>query len=265
NSKPGEGNDVAYAVVAKSPSHEGITYNADQKFVMDHVLSNGQIVSAVSGAAFAPGNYYHVAGVVSRTEGSVRIYVNGRQEGAGSFPPGGAPKDFKNETWKLGIAAPGGGAARWSADGIIDDVRLYNRALQTADLRTIAGLSGGNAPAVVITNPLPGEKFDINATVNLTATVTPGDRIAKLEFFAGSTLLASKTSPPFSFAWNKVAGGSYTITAKATDRQGTVYASTPLTIKVGSPALYRAINLGGPAARVGDVDFEARGAKKLSQ
>jgi hypothetical protein len=44
-----------------------------------------------------------------------------------------------------------------------------------------------------------------------------------------------------------------------------VYASTPLTIKVGSPALYRALNLGGPSARVGDVDFEARGAKQVSQ
>lgn len=264
NTKPGAPNDAAYAVVAKSPSHEGITYNADQKFVMDHVLANGQTVSAVSGTAFAPGNYYHVAGVVSRSEGSVRIYVNGRQEGAGSFTPSGAPKEFKNETWKMGIAAPGGGAARWSADGIIDDVRIYNRALQASDLRTIAGLSGGNAPSVVITNPLPGEKFDPNATVNIAATVTPGDRIAKLEFFAGSTLLASKTSPPFSFAWNKVAGGTYTIVAKATDRSGTVYASTPLTIKVGSPTLYRALNLGGGAARVGDVDFEGKGAKKVS-
>jgi hypothetical protein len=265
NSKPGAPNDAAYSIVAKGAAHEGLSYNADQKFVMDHILANGSTVSAVSSATFGPGNYYHVAGVVSRSEGNVRIYVNGKQEGTASFPPSGAPKEFKNETWKLGIAAPGGGAARLSADGIVDDVRIYNRALQSADLRTIAGLSGGNAPSVVITNPLPGEKFDPNATVNLTATVTPSDRIVKLEFYTGSTLIGSRTSAPYSFTWTKVAGGTYTIVAKATDRSGTVYVSTPLTIKVGSPALYRALNLGGPSARVGDVDFEARGAKQVSQ
>jgi hypothetical protein len=264
NSKPGSPMDAAYAILAKSPSHEGISYNADQKFVMDHVLANGQVVSAVSTTAFPPGNYYHVAGVVSRSEGSVRIYVNGRQEGAGSFTGGGPAKDFKNETWKIGIAAPAGGDKRWSADGIVDDVRVYNRALQTADLRTIAGLSGGNAPSVVITSPLPGEKFDPNATVNIVATVTPADRITKIEFYAGSTLLGKRSDPPFSFSWAKVAGGTYTIVAKAFDRSGTVYASTPLTIKVGNPTLYRALNLGGPSVRVGDVDFEGKGAKKAS-
>ena len=264
NSKPGDSHDAAYAIFAKSPAHEGISYNADQKFVMDHVLANGIIVSAVSSTAFPPGSYYHVAGVVNRSEGAVRIYVNGKQEGSGSFTPGDKSKDFKNETWKIGIAAPGGGAARLSADGIVDDVRVYNRALQSADLKTVAGIAGGNAPSVVITSPLPGEKFDPNATVNLSATVTPGDRISKVDFYAGSTLLGSRSGAPFTFAWNKVAGGSYTIVAKATDRSGTVYASTPLTIKVGNPTLYRALNLGGGSVRTGEVDYEGKGAKKVS-
>lgn len=264
NSKPGSPNDAAYAIIAKSGAHEGLTYNADQKFVMDHVLANGSLVSAASTTAFAPGNYYHVAGVVSRSEGSVRIYVNGKQEGAGSFAPGGTAKDFKNETWKIGIAAPGTAAQRLAADGIVDDVRLYNRALQAADLKTIAGISGGVAPSVVITSPLPGEKFDLNATIPLSVTVTPGDRIAKLDFYAGSTRLASKTSPPFTYTWDKVAGGNYTLTARATDRSGTVYTSPPLTIRVGSPSLYRALNLNGAGVRVDGVDFEGKTAKKIS-
>jgi hypothetical protein len=264
NSKPGDPNDMAYAIFAKSPSHEGISYNADQKFVMDHVLANGTVVSAVSSTAFPPGYYYHVAGVVSRNEGSVRIFVNGKQEGAGSFPPGGAVKDFKNETWKIGIAAPAGGTQRWSADGIVDDVRVYNRALQGADLKTVAGIAGGTAPSVVFTSPLPGERFDPNATVTVTVAVTPSDRITKVEFYSGSTLLGKRSDPPFTFSWAKVAGGTYTLTAKAYDRSGTVFAATPLTIKVGNPTLYRAINLGGGACRVGEVDFEGQGARKAS-
>ncbi|MBI3854181.1 MAG: hypothetical protein HY293_00665 [Planctomycetes bacterium] len=264
NSKPGGPNDAAYAVFAKSSSHEGITYNADQKFVLDHVLANNTPATAVTAAAFVPGNYYHVAGVVNRTEGSVRIYVNGKLEGSASFPAGGAAKDFKNETWKIGIALPGGGAQRLSADGIVDDARIYSRALQPGDLKTIAGIAGGTAPSIVITSPIPGEKFDTGATVTLSATATPADRIAKLEFYAGSTMLATKTSPPFTHAWNRVAGGTYLITARATDKSGTAYTSAPLTIRVGNPTLYRALNLGGAAARVDGVDFEGKGAKGIS-
>jgi hypothetical protein len=264
NTKPGEPNDPAYAVVAKSPQHEGITYNADQKFVMDHILSNNTAVTAVTAAAFPPGGYYHVAGIVSRSEGAVRIYVNGKLEGTGTFTAGAAAKDFKNETWKMGIAAPGAGPQRLAADGIIDDVRIYTRALQPGDLKSIAGIAGGAPPSIVLTSPLPGEKFDSGATITLAATASPLERVAKIDFYAGPTLLGSRTSPPFSFTWNKVAGGSYVITARVTDRSGGVTTSTPLTIRVGNPTLYRAINLGGGAVRVDGVDFEASSAKGVS-
>jgi len=264
NSKPGDPNDAAYAVFAKSPQHEGITYNADQKFVMDHVLANNSVLSAVSATAFPPGGYYHVAGVVSRAEGAVRIYVNGKLEGTASFAANGAAKDFKNETWKIGIAQPGGGAQRCSADGIVDDVRVYTRALQVGDLRTSAGMSGGTPPSIVLTSPLPGEKFESGATITLSATATPAERIAKLEFFTGGVLLGSRTTPPFTHTWSKVAGGTYIITARALDKSGATYTSTPVTIRVGNPTLYRAVNLGGGAMRIDDVAFEARGSKGIS-
>jgi hypothetical protein len=264
NSKPGDPNDAAYSVFVKSAAHEGITYTSDQKFVMDHVLANNSVVSAVSATAFPPGNYYHVAGVVNRSEGAVRIFVNGKLEGSATFPSGGAARDFKNETWKIGIALPSGGPQRFSADGIVDDARIYSRALEAGNLKTIAGISGGTPPSIAITSPLPGEKFDAGATITISATATPADRIAKLEFYAGGTLLASRTSPPFSHTWAKVAGGNYILTARATDRSGTVYTSTPLTIRVGSPSLYRAINLGGSSLRVDEVSFEGKGAKGVS-
>jgi hypothetical protein len=86
----------------------------------------------------------------------------------------------------------------------------------------------------------------------------------KLDWYTGSTLIGTKSGPPFTLPWAKVAGGTYTIVARATDRSGTVYASTPLTIKVGNPTLYRALNLGGGSVRIGEVDFEGKGAKKVS-
>src|SRR5204862_7239913 len=136
---------------------------------------------------------------------------------------------------------------RLSADGIVDDVRVYTRSLQAGDLKTIAGIAGGAPPAIVITSPLPGEKFDAGSTITVSATATPADRIAKLEFYAGGTLLASRTTPPFSHTWSKVAGGTYIVTARALDKSGTLFTSTPVTVRVGNPSLYRAVNLGGGA------------------
>jgi hypothetical protein len=264
NTKPGAPNDEAYALFAKSAAHEGLTYNGDQKFVMDHVLSNNTVVSAVTATAYPPGGYYHVAGVVSRAEGAVRIFVNGKLEATASFAANTAARDFKNETWKIGIAQPAGGAQRLSADGIVDDVRVYTRALQAGDLRTAAGMAGGTPPSIVLTSPLPGEKFDAGATITLSATATPVERIAKLEFFSGGTLLGSRTVPPFTHTWSKVPGGTYILTARALDKSGTLFTSTPVTIRVGNPVLYRAVNLGGGALRIDDVAFEARGAKGIS-
>lgn len=264
NSKPGDPRDPAYALLAKSAAPEGIIYRGDQKFAMNHLLAANTGSSAVSTASCPAGAYYHVAGVVNRTEGTVRIYVNGKLEGSSSFAPGAPARDFKNETWKIGIALPGGGPQRLSADGIVDDVRVYSRALQVGDLRTLAGVSGGTPPSIVLTSPLPGEKFDSGATVTLSATATPVERIAKLEFYAGSTLLGSRTSPPFTHSWSRVSGGNYVLTVRAIDRTGTVFTSAPLMIRVGNPTLYRAVNLGGGAVHTDGVDFEGKGAKGIS-
>jgi hypothetical protein len=64
-----------------------------------------------------------------------------------------------------------------------------------------------------------------------------GRTIAKVEFFQGSTLLGAATSSPFSYTWTNVSGGSYSLTAKATDSAGVTSTSTPpVNIRVNSGA-----------------------------
>jgi RHS repeat-associated protein len=73
------------------------------------------------------------------------------------------------------------------------------------------------------------------ATILLNAAANDADgRVAKVEFFNGSTLLASVTAAPYAFNWMNVAAGSYTITARATDDRGAVTGSEPMAVSVSA-------------------------------
>ena len=82
-------------------------------------------------------------------------------------------------------------------------------------------------PTINITNPLNNSSYmePANIVVNAIATDANGP-ITKVEFFNGSTLLATSTTPPYGFNWNNIPAGNYTITAKLTDSAAlTAYSS----------------------------------------
>ena len=81
--------------------------------------------------------------------------------------------------------------------------------------------SANNAPAVNITAPDDGQSFTAPASVTINATATDDDgSITKVEFLNGATKLGEDTSSPYSFTWNNVAAGNYSLTARATDNEG---------------------------------------------
>ncbi|MFZ6012436.1 MAG: Ig-like domain-containing protein, partial [Bacteroidota bacterium] len=93
---------------------------------------------------------------------------------------------------------------------------------------------GGNvSPTVSITSPANGATFTAPANLTINANAADSDgTISKVEFFQGATLLGTDTSSPYSFAWNNVASGNYSITAKATDNANAVTTSSVVNITV---------------------------------
>src|SRR5262249_48794634 len=57
-----------------------------------------------------------------------------------------------------------------------------------------------------------------------------GATIARVEFFAGTTSLGSKTAAPYSMMYANVAAGSYSLTAVATDSAGASTQSPPVSV-----------------------------------
>jgi chitinase len=106
------------------------------------------------------------------------------------------------------------------------------------------GSTGNTAPTVSITAPANNATFTAPAGITLTANASDADgTISKVEFFNGSTSIGSKTSAPYTVAWNNVSAGSYTVTAVATDNAGATTTSSAVALTVTG-------NTGGNTSKV---------------
>lgn len=109
-------------------------------------------------------------------------------------------------------------------------------AATTSFVQSVTVNTGGSTNAApTVTLATPTVSGNTPATVSLSATAADADgTVSKVEFFNGSTLLASITASPYSYSWTNVAAGSYSITAKATDNTGAATTSSVKTVTVNS-------------------------------
>jgi chitodextrinase len=142
---PGTGNayNGAYGLVLKRGYHEGLTYTRDGKFSLTHWLQGDLGSGASSPAASPPGKSYHVAGVVDRTKGELRLFIDGQCVARAPLAPGAVTRAYPNERWRIGTGNTDTRAGyAWPAKGVLGDVRLYARALTDEE---IAGLAAGSS------------------------------------------------------------------------------------------------------------------------
>jgi hypothetical protein len=105
----------------------------------------------------------------------------------------------------------------------------------------ITGGEGGTvnpSPSVFVTSPADGTSFAKGSSITVSADATDlvyggGEGfISKVEFFAGGTKFAEDTTSPYSVSWTPSVSGGYVITVKATDSEGAVRTSTPITLTI---------------------------------
>ncbi|MCB9917355.1 MAG: LEPR-XLL domain-containing protein [Planctomycetes bacterium] len=145
---PGSGsdNDANYGIVVKAGWHTGLKYTNDNRFQFDHQLDGGGTVTSTSTSTFPPGGSYHIVVTVDRDAGLISMYVDGELQDTSSFTPGATAREYDTEPWRVGIAYGGASNWGWAADGEIDDVRMYSRALDEADAYTLAHHTDNTAP-----------------------------------------------------------------------------------------------------------------------
>ena len=94
---------------------------------------------------YDPGQWYHLVGVVDQKEQVVKIYVDGDLKGTSDpWDAGAKTRDYEQQTWKIGVAAPGSEKYAWFAKAMIDDVRIYKGALTDDQVQALytAGSKG---------------------------------------------------------------------------------------------------------------------------
>jgi hypothetical protein len=138
-----------WAVVVKAGFHMGLAYEPN-RFTLRHYL-NGNVLKAVtSSAAYGLNTWHHVAGVVSKSAGTVTLYVNGAAVGTTAFPADSAAREYGTTRFRIGK-----GSSNWAADGKVDQVRIYNRALSAAEISDLYNetTGGGTQPSNCIGAP----------------------------------------------------------------------------------------------------------------
>ncbi len=109
--------------------------------------------------------------------------------------------------------------------------------------------AGNQAPVISLTSPVNGATFTAPGSLALTATATDADgSIARVDFYQGTTLIATDTTLPYAYAWSNVAAGSYSITAVARDNAGASATTAATTVTVSSTNQAPLVSLTSPVS-----------------
>jgi regulation of enolase protein 1 (concanavalin A-like superfamily) len=99
------------------------------------------------------------------------------------------------------------------------------------------GSTANQPPLVSLTGPAAGSTFPLLGLLTMTATASDSDgSVARVEFYAGSLLLGSDTSSPYSFTWLNLPLGTFSLMAVAYDNTGAMTSSAQRSITVATAA-----------------------------
>ena len=90
-------------------------------------------------------------------------------------------------------------------------------------------------PTIKLTSPGDGNGYPAPATISLGASVTAnGHTISQVQFYNGATLLGAVAAAPYSFSWNNVSAGTYSLSATVLYDSGGTVASAAAIVTVAA-------------------------------
>ena len=136
-------------------------------------------------------------------------------------------------------------------------ITLHSREATANKPQLLLTTSSSNNAAPTVSLSANGAPFTAPANITLNANAADSDgTISKVDFYAGTSLIGTDTSSPYSFAWNSVATGTYSLTACATDNSGLSSCSNAVNVSVQLANILPQVTLTSPA---GGLSFPAGG------
>jgi pectin methylesterase-like acyl-CoA thioesterase len=104
-------------------------------------------------------------------------------------------------------------------------------------------------PVTAINYPANNQIFESGSKVNVTASASDSDGIAKVEFIVNGVKLGEDLTAPYSFDWNNVQDGTHYLVVQAIDHKGLKTQSDNVAIHVntiGSTLPWTSVDIGHP-------------------
>ncbi|HYG81069.1 MAG TPA: TIGR03790 family protein [Pyrinomonadaceae bacterium] len=165
---------------------------------------------------------------------------------AAPAPAGGvqvtlASSDYSVATPPPSVTVPGGArAAIFSVNTAPVTSELYARITASYPGGSVSGtltVDVNRAPSASVTAPASGATFGAPASIAVSANASDRDgTVARVDFYAGSNLIGTDSTSPYSVNWANVPEGQYALTAVATDSAGAQTTSNAVNISVTPPA-----------------------------
>jgi len=182
--------------------------------------------------------WYHVAGVYDASSQTLSTYVNGVLD-SGTLR-GVVPASQYNPSVNVNI---GRRASGYYFNGLIDEVRIYNRALSQAEIQTdmITPVSGTSLPpdttppTVAMASPANGAT--VAGTTAVSASASDNVGVAGVQFLLDSAKMGNEiASAPFTLQWNTATAGTgtHTLAAVARDFSGNTSTSQSVSVNVSN-------------------------------
>lgn len=138
----GEQPDINWGVVIKEGWHIGLLINQEGLPMMTHYLHGNEAVTALSDRPLPLDRWSLLVGSVDRSNGTVRLFVNGVREAETRFAQMSMASGAQDRRpLRIGLAKPGTGDWSCRFKGAIDEVRIYERALDATDAAALYALS----------------------------------------------------------------------------------------------------------------------------
>ena len=236
-------------IIAKSDGHGGWQFKTSpdtgpETFGVAVTGSTGAATQRYSTAVRALNTWYHVAGVYNAATGAMDIYVNGALSTGTLLGASPIPTAQVDEAVNVNIGRRIGG---YYFNGLIDEVRIYNRALSQAEIQTDMNTPlGGSAPPPDNTPPTvsmtaPASGATVSGTTTVSANAADNIAVAGVQFLLdGANLGSEVTTSPYNFQWNTAtaSAGPHTLAAIARDTSNnkTTSASIPVTVQGPPPS-----------------------------
>lgn len=217
-----------HALTARATDSHGLAATSRPSLVEVRAPNQRPTVSItipVDGARYALGSDISLAAIAADPDGTISAVEY--RIGAGGAIIGRATSAPYTVAWS-GMA---------SGTYALVAIAYDDRGDSTASATVTVTVNANVAPVVALTAPAEGGTFVAPATIALAASASDSDgSVAKVEFYAGSTVIGTATTAPFTSIWNNATAGSYSVSAKATDNLGATATSLPASVTITANA-----------------------------